>query len=59
MGNLRAEPRVRVRVGGTECLGRAGVVDAAAEPDLCAAVRTLSEEKYGWGDGLVVEIEAA
>ena len=54
--NLLADPRVRVRVGGEEFAGRGRVVDARAEPQLSRAVQALSEEKYGWGDGLVVEI---
>jgi deazaflavin-dependent oxidoreductase (nitroreductase family) len=54
--NLRAEPRVRVRLDGGDFEGRARVIDAAAEPALSAAIQELSEEKYGWGDGLVVEV---
>jgi deazaflavin-dependent oxidoreductase (nitroreductase family) len=54
--NVRAEPRVRARVDGHELAGRARVVDVEAERALAAAVRGLSEAKYGWGDGLVVEI---
>ncbi len=54
--NLRADPRVRWRVGDVAFAGRARVVDAAAEPELSATVQRLSAEKYGWGDGLVVEL---
>jgi len=54
--NLRVEPRVRWRVGGASFAGRARVVDATAERGLTAAVRASSEQKYGWGDGLVVEL---
>jgi deazaflavin-dependent oxidoreductase (nitroreductase family) len=54
--NLIADPRARVRVDDRECAARARVVDAAAEPELAAAVRAASEAKYGWGDGLVVEL---
>lgn len=31
-------------------------MDARREPALARAVRALSQEKYGWGDGLVVEL---
>jgi deazaflavin-dependent oxidoreductase (nitroreductase family) len=55
--NLRADPAVRWRVGRKEFGGRARVVDRAREPDLSAAVRTRSRAKYGWGDGLIVELE--
>jgi deazaflavin-dependent oxidoreductase (nitroreductase family) len=57
VGNLRANPSVDVRLGGVPVAARARVVDAAAEPTLHAAVRALSEAKYGWGDGLVVELD--
>ena len=54
--NIAAEPRVRARVGEHRFAARARVVDAAAEPLLQAAAQELSEKKYGWGDGLVVEL---
>ena len=31
-------------------------MDAKAEPALCRRIQALSEKKYGWGDGLIVEI---
>jgi deazaflavin-dependent oxidoreductase (nitroreductase family) len=57
--NLRALPRVSVRVGRRAFPAKARVVDARSEPDLARAVKTLSEKKYGWGDGLVVELTPA
>jgi hypothetical protein len=54
--NLRALPRVTVRLGRRSFPATARVVDARAEPALARAVRWLSEKKYGWGDGLVVEL---
>ena len=57
--NLRADPRVRWRVGDAAFRGRARVVAAAAEPRLHRTVCGLSDAKYGWGDGLVVELTAA
>ena len=57
--NLRANPDVMVRVGTRTFAGRARVIDAGVEPELWLAVRARSEAKYGWGDGLVVEITAA
>jgi len=57
--NLRAEPRVAVRVGRRSFAAHARVIDAKAEPELAHAVRTLSEKKYGWGNGLVVELDPA
>ena len=55
--NIRGEPRVRVRVGEATFAAVAQVLDPTAEPDLHAAVQGLSCEKYGWGDGLIVELD--
>ena len=57
--NLMAEPRVAVRVGRHAFAAQARVVDAKAEPELARTVRTLSLKKYGWGNGLVVELDPA
>lgn len=54
--NIQADPRVKFRVGRTTRRGRARIVREGVEPKLCAHVRRLSERKYGWGDGLVVEV---
>ena len=54
--NLRADPIVRVRVADRSFATIARVVDPIAEPTLSRAVRGRSEAKYGWGDGLVIEL---
>jgi hypothetical protein len=54
--NLRENPRVRWRVGRTAFQGKARVVDRVRERILAAAVRAASTAKYGWGDGLIVEL---
>ena len=54
--NLRADPRVSVRVGRRRRAARARVVDPARRPAVVRAVRARSEAKYGWGDGLLVEL---
>ena len=54
--NLQVNPRVRWRVAEATFSGQARVVDATAEPELNEAVQALSHEKYGWGEGLVVEL---
>ena len=59
VGNIRADARVSWRVGRRRLTGRARVVDRRTEPDLHRAVRRRSEAKYGWGDGLVVELTPA
>lgn len=54
--NLRTDPRVQVRVGEKTFSARARVVSEENEPELHRSVQQLFREKYGWGDGLVVEI---
>jgi deazaflavin-dependent oxidoreductase (nitroreductase family) len=59
--NILAEPRVRFRVGrdGESIVGRARVVRDADEPALATAVAALFDARYGWSDGLIVELTAA
>ncbi len=57
--NLAAAPRVQVRVGDLIFCASARVVHESTEPELAAAVQELSEKKYGWGEGLVVELTPA
>src|SRR5207245_9493053 len=54
--NLRANPHVQVRVGDRRCAASARAVDTGREPELAEAIKQLSETKYGWSDGLIVEI---
>jgi len=54
--NILVDPRVRWRVGEMTFTGRARVVDPAAEPGLTKAVQAGSRKKYGWGEGLIVEL---
>jgi deazaflavin-dependent oxidoreductase (nitroreductase family) len=57
--NILAHPRVKVRVGERHCDATARVVYDDREPELTAAVKGLSDAKYGWSDGLVVELSPA
>jgi deazaflavin-dependent oxidoreductase (nitroreductase family) len=54
--NLQANREVSVRVAGTTLNALARMVSPEDEPDLQKAVSELSRKKYGWGDGLVVEL---
>ena len=54
--NVGANPRVGVRVGRQRFTARARVLDAPADAERRREVRARSETKYGWGDGLVVEL---
>jgi deazaflavin-dependent oxidoreductase (nitroreductase family) len=52
--NLRAHPEGRVRVADRSFKVR-GRILSPEEPEL-RAVQELSHKKYGWGEGLVVEL---
>jgi deazaflavin-dependent oxidoreductase (nitroreductase family) len=56
--NLERDPAVRFRVGarGEEGPPVPAKARTVREPDLIAAVSSLMNAKYGWSDGLVVEI---
>jgi len=51
--NLRADPKVEVRVGKESFAAQARF---ASEPELLRDISALSTEKYGWGDGTIVEL---
>ena len=55
--NIQAKPSVMVRVGDNRFAATARIINAESEPQLHAAVRQLSSDKYGWGDGLIVELK--
>jgi deazaflavin-dependent oxidoreductase (nitroreductase family) len=57
--NIRSQPQVRARVGGAEFDAVARVVPSGPEPQLTAAVKGRFDEKYGWSDGLIVELTPA
>ena len=54
--NLRARPEVRVRVASREFSAKARIPSVESERELLSEVQSLSQKKYGWSDGLVVEI---
>ena len=54
--NVSANANVAVRLGEERFAATARIIDPGAEPVLHAAVRQLSRQKYGWGDGVVVEL---
>ena len=51
--NVMANPDVQVRVGTRSFRGTAGIVSDRYDAEMA---KQRSREKYGWGDGLVVEI---
>ena len=56
--NILADPRVRVRLGDRTFAATARTVSDEAEPELASIIKRLSDAKYGWNDGLIVEITA-
>lgn len=54
--NLRAHPEVRVRVAGKTVVASARVLSSQADAKVQGAVRKLFDKKYGWSNGLVVEL---
>ena len=54
--NIRTHPAVQVRVGCKTFSAQARIILAEKDLELNRAVQELSREKYGWGEGLVVEL---
>jgi len=57
--NIQSQLQVKVRVGDAEFNAIARVVHNEREPQLAATVRALFDAKYGWSDGIVVELTPA
>lgn len=55
--NIQTEPRVKVRIGDSRFDTAARVVRDHDEPELTSAVKALFDAKYGWSEGLVVELK--
>jgi len=54
--NIERNPRVRVRLGARRFEATARVLESKVDRPTWLAVQRLAREKYGWGDGLPVEI---
>ena len=54
--NLRENPEVEFRVGDQRFKGSARVLDPTIDEEMCRSVKTRSDQKYGWSDGLIVEL---
>ena len=54
--NLQAYPETQLRVSGEKFAARARIVSPQTEPELRRAIADLSRQKYGWGEGTIVEL---
>lgn len=54
--NIRQNARVKVRIGDQQIDATARVLDRQADRKLWDEVAAIADRKYGWGDGLPVEI---
>jgi len=54
--NIEKDPRVHVRVGDRRFEATARALDSERDADAWKMAQDLEREKYGWGDGLPVEI---
>lgn len=54
--NLRDNPEVVVRIGERQIGATARVLDREADRELWDQVAAIADHKYGWGDGLPVEV---
>ncbi|MEP7339928.1 MAG: nitroreductase/quinone reductase family protein [Acidobacteriota bacterium] len=56
--NILHQPRISFRISNQIFSGTGRMVNEAIEYELLKSVRALSEQKYGWSEGLVVELTA-
>ena len=54
--NIRRNSHIRIRKGERECNATARILDSEGDSDAWQMAQQLSREKYGWGEGLPVEI---
>jgi hypothetical protein len=54
--NIISDPKVSLKIDNKVYKGYARLVDKIKEPILANAVSDLMFEKYGWNDGLIVEL---
>ena len=54
--NIRRNPKVKVRIGEWRIDATARVLDPHTDRKLWDQVAAIANRKYGWGDGLPVEV---
>ncbi len=54
--NIRSAPEGGVRIGGSSVGAKARILDREIDRELWAQVGAIADRKYGWSDGLLVEV---
>lgn len=54
--NILSNPGVKIRMADRQSEGAARVLDPDRDADVYLKARQLARDKYGWGEGLPVEI---
>jgi deazaflavin-dependent oxidoreductase (nitroreductase family) len=54
--NILHDPRISFQVNNQAFNGYGRVIEGAAETDLIHKVSQLMDEKYGWSNGLIMEL---
>ncbi len=57
--NIQKNPRIQVRLGKQKFAATARLLDEARDREIWQAAQQLCRDKYGWGEGLPVEISIA
>ena len=57
--NINADPHVYIRIAGQELDARGRVLDPIIDLDLLRTIQNLARQKYGWGEGLPVQLTPA
>ena len=54
--NVQSDPAVQVRVAEQIFSAQAKVLEVGSDRELVKVVQALFRKKYGWGDGLVIQL---
>jgi deazaflavin-dependent oxidoreductase (nitroreductase family) len=54
--NIQRDPAIRVRMRGREFASKARILDPELDASTWQMAQHLAREKYGWGEGLPVEL---
>lgn len=57
--NIQHNPRIRVRIAGREFAATGRILDPELDASTWQMAQQLAREKYGWGEGLPVELTPA